>query len=52
MLDRVPNAEVQKNFDEANTYHDGKWVMFEPVDTSMFDDLIRLLKIKRKPNKK
>lgn len=26
--------------------------MFEPVDTSMFNEFIRLLGIKRKPNKK
>lgn len=42
---------VQKIYDEAKTYHDGKWVMFEPVDTSMFNDFIQLLGIKRKPNR-
>ena len=45
------NCVVQRIYDEAQTYHDGKWVMFEPVDTSLFDDFIRLLSIKRKPNK-
>lgn len=44
--------EIQRVYDEAQTYHDGKWMMFEPVDTSLFDDLIRLLGIKRKPNRK
>ena len=44
--------EVQEMYDEAQTYHDGKWIMFEPVDTSLFDDFIRLLGIKRKPNRK
>ena len=44
--------EVQKIYDEAQTYHDGKWIMFEPVDTSLFQDFIRLLSIKRKPNRK
>lgn len=44
--------EVQKIFDEAQTYHDGKWMMFEPRDTSLFDDFIRLLRIKRKPNRR
>ncbi len=43
---------VQKIYDEAKTYHDGKWVMFEPVDTSMFPDFIQILGIKRKPNRK
>ena len=44
--------QVQKIYDEAQTYRDGKWVMFEPTDTSMFPDLIKLLGIKRKPNRK
>lgn len=43
---------VQEIYDEAQTYHDGKWIMFKPEDTSLFNDFIRLLKIKRKPNKK
>ncbi|MDE5943005.1 MAG: DUF3788 domain-containing protein [Clostridia bacterium] len=43
---------TQTIYDNTHTYHDGKWVMFEPTDTSLFDDFIRLLSIKRKPNKK
>lgn len=43
--------EVQRIYDETKTYHDGKWMMFEPTDTSLFDDFIRLLSIKRKPNR-
>ncbi|SDX44689.1 DUF3788 domain-containing protein [Eubacterium barkeri] len=43
---------VQKIYNEAKIYHDGKWVLFEPVDTSMFDDFIKLLSIKRKSNRK
>jgi len=46
------SENVQRIYDGAKTYHDGKWVMCEPVDTSMFDDYIKLLLIKRKPNKK
>ncbi len=44
--------EVQKLYDEAQTYHDGKWIMFKPVDTSLFSDFVRLLQLKRKPNRK
>lgn len=44
--------EVQRIYDETKTYHDGKWMMFEPKDTCLFDDFIRLLGIKRKPNRK
>lgn len=46
------SKEVQKIYDDTHTYHDGKWIMFEPTDTSLFNDFIRLLSIKRKPNKK
>lgn len=46
------SQQVQQIYDEAKTYRDGKWVMFEPTDTSMFQDFIKLLSIKRKPNKK
>lgn len=46
------SKEIQKIYDETQTYHDGKWMMFEPTDTSLFDDFIRLLTIKRKPNRK
>lgn len=46
------SKEVQKTYDEAPTYHDGKWMMFEPVDTSLFNDFIQMLRIKRKPNRK
>ena len=42
---------VCKQFDEAKTYHDGKWVMFEPASTADFDDYMKMLAIKRKPNR-
>lgn len=45
------SKEVQRIYDGTQTYHDGKWMMFEPTDTSLFDDFIRLLGIKRKPNR-
>lgn len=43
---------VCRQYDEATTYRDGKWVMFEPTDTYEFDDYMKLLAIKRKPNRK
>lgn len=46
------SLEVRRIYDEATTYHDGKWVMFELTDTSMFSDMERLLQIKRRPNRK
>lgn len=51
--DRASYAEaVQLAYDGARTYHDGKWIMFEPTDDSQFDDYLRLLAIKRRPNRK
>ena len=49
--DTLSNA-VCRQYDEAKTYHDGKWVMFEPTNTAEFDDYIKMLSIKRKPNRK
>lgn len=46
------SKEAQEIIDNAQTYHDGKWILFQPVDTSLFPDFIRLLRIKRKPNRK
>ncbi len=46
------SKEVQKIYGDTKTYHDGKWLMFEPTDTTLFDDFVKLLGIKRKPNKK
>jgi len=39
-------------YDAATTFHDGKWIMFELKDTKLFNDMERLLLIKRKPNRK
>ena len=38
--DTLSNAVCGK-YDEAQTYHDGKWVMFEPIDTFEFDDYMK-----------
>lgn len=45
------SEEVQRVYNESTTYHDGKWMMFELTDTSLFPDMEKLLRIKRKPNK-
>ena len=46
------STSICRQYDEAKIYRDGKRVMFEPTDTAEFDDYIKLLAIKRKPNKK
>ena len=43
---------VCKQYDEAETYRDGKWVMFKPTNTAEFPDYMKLLAIKRTPNRK
>lgn len=44
--------EIQAAYDRARTYHDGKWVMFEPRDASSIPGYMGLLPLKRKPNRK
>ena len=43
---------LQEIYDEATTYHDGKWILFDVADSSLFDDFQNMLAIKRKPNRK
>lgn len=50
-LRKVFSNETQKIYDETTTFHDGKWLMFELKDTCLFNDMERLLSIKRKPNR-
>ncbi|MDE5974685.1 MAG: DUF3788 domain-containing protein [Eubacterium sp.] len=44
--------DVLEAYDNAQTFHDGKWVMLDVTDYSILEDLKKLLFIKRKPNKK
>lgn len=46
------SSAVLKVYEESVTYHDGKWMMFELTDLSLMEDLLKLLRIKRRPNKK
>ncbi|HPF82572.1 MAG TPA: DUF3788 domain-containing protein [Bacilli bacterium] len=46
------SIEVMNIYDEAETFHDGKWVMFNLENDSIFEDLIKLLQIKRRPNRR
>ena len=46
------SSDVLETYDNAQTYHDGKWVMFDIIDNSILEDLKKLLLIKRKPNRK
>lgn len=43
---------VCEQYDAAEVLHDGKWLHFEIRDESLIDDIIHLLQIKSKPNRK
>lgn len=43
--------KIQAVYDEATTYHDGKWMMFTDLTENDLPQIISLLAIKRKPNK-
>ena len=40
------SKEVTEIYDNAPTYYDGKWLMFEPTDTSLFDDFVCFQSVK------
>ncbi len=46
------SSEILENYDNAETFYDGKWVMFDIKNNSIIEDLKKLLFIKRKPNRK
>ena len=39
-------------YDETKTYHDGKWLWIPIDEVLLMNDIINLLKIKRRPNRK
>ncbi len=45
------SGELRRCYDEATTFHDGKWVGFELPSTEAAQALRPLLLVKRRPNK-
>lgn len=46
------SEQILSIYDETKTYHDGKWLWI-PIDENLsIDDILNMLKIKRKPNRK
>jgi hypothetical protein len=43
------SVRTRKDYDEATTYHDGKWLRFTVDADDIVDDVERLLAVKRKP---
>jgi len=51
ILDRL-STRTKKVYDEATTYHDGKWVLLTINSSEVVEDVMKLLEIKRKPKKR
>ncbi len=45
------SSNVLKTYDNTETFHDGKWVIFDITNNSIIEDLKKLLFVKRKPNR-
>ncbi len=45
-------AYLRKLYADTQSYHDGKWLWIDVRDSVIIDDIIHLLHIKRKPNRK
>jgi hypothetical protein len=43
------SERTRKDYDEATTYHDGKWVLLTVDADVIVDDVARLLAVKRRP---
>ncbi len=46
------SEHILRIYDSTETYHDGKWMWIAIDDSLSFDDIINMLKIKRRPNRK
>jgi hypothetical protein len=46
------SESMREHYDETDILHDGMWLGFDVRDDSLNDDFIRLMRIKRKPNRK
>ncbi len=44
------SAPVQKAYDEATTYHDGKWLLLDVNSKAICADAALLLAVKRRPH--
>ncbi len=43
------SQHTQKEYDEATTYHDGKWLILTIDTAEVLEDVMQLLAVKRKP---
>lgn len=45
------SSDMRKAYDEAATYHDGKWLFITVDSDKVVEDVMKLLEVKRKPKK-
>ena len=46
------SERIQEIYDSTQNYHDGKWLWIELQDSSLNGELVELLHVKRRPNRK
>lgn len=46
------SEKICQKYDESKTYHDGKWIFFDIENIEFADEIIKLINIKKKPNRK
>lgn len=46
------SESINQIYDEAKTYHDGKWIMVDVKDDTLLPELEKMLLIKKKPKRK
>jgi len=46
------SQDIKDIYDSSKTFHDGKWMMFPVTGIDQFEDIKKLIMIKKKPNRK
>lgn len=46
------SKDILKYYDDAKTYHDGKWIFIDVTEPAQLEEVKRLIQIKKKPNRK
>lgn len=52
MIRETFSEQILTLYDSTNTYHDGKWLWIPLDEKLIFDDVLMMLKMKRRPNRK
>lgn len=52
MLRNGFSEHVQTIYDQSKTYHDGKWMLFDVSTLAQWEEVKKLILIKKKPNRK